>query len=122
MSNTPILRFKGYVDNWENLLLGDIAEYSKGQGYSKNDLSEEGNPIILYGRLYTQYESTISEIDTFAEPRAGSVFSTGREVIIPASGETASLPKNKCISSSLAFTSILAEVSGLQDDHITRKE
>lgn len=89
MSNTPTIRFKGYVDNWESHLLGNIAEYSKGQGYSKNDLSEEGKPIILYGRLYTQYESTISEIDTFAEPHAGSVLSTGREVIIPASGETA---------------------------------
>ena len=89
MSNTPTIRFKGYGDSWESHLLGNISEYSKGQGYSKNDLLEEGNPIILYGRLYTQYESTISEVDTFAEPHAGSVFSTGREVIIPASGETA---------------------------------
>ena len=89
MNNTPKIRFHGFEDEWESQILGEIAEYSKGQGYSKNDLTEEGNPIILYGRLYTNYESTISEVDTYATPKAGSIFSTGREVIIPASGETA---------------------------------
>lgn len=89
MNNAPKIRFLGFEDEWENKILGKIAEYSKGQGYSKNDLTEAGNPIILYGRLYTNYESTISEADTYTTPKPGSVFSSGREVIIPASGETA---------------------------------
>ena len=46
-------------------------------------------PIILYGRLYTQYETVISDIDTFTDEKNGSVFSHGGEVIVPASGETA---------------------------------
>ena len=48
-----------------------------------------GTPIILYGRLYTKYQFAISEVDTFAIPKDGSVYSQGNEVIIPASGETA---------------------------------
>ena len=67
----------------------DIADYSKGNGYSKSDLTEIGTPIILYGRLYTKYQFTIDEVDTFATPKDGSVYSQGNEVIIPASGETA---------------------------------
>ena len=67
----------------------DIAEYSKGNGYSKGDLIEIGTPIILYGRLYTKYQFSISEVDTFATPKDGSIYSQGNEVIIPASGETA---------------------------------
>ena len=47
------------------------------------------NSTILYGRLYTKYETVISEVDTFADAKAGSVYSRGGEVIVPASGETA---------------------------------
>ncbi len=74
---------------WEQRKLGDVAEFSKGSGYSKGDLVEYGTPIILYGRLYTNYETRISDIDTFVEAKVGSVYSKGGEVIVPASGETA---------------------------------
>ena len=66
-----------------------MVSFSKGSGYSKGDLKENGTPIILYGRLYTKYETIISEVDTFADYKKGSVYSKGGEVIVPASGETA---------------------------------
>ena len=75
--------------SWEQRKAIDIADYSKGNGYSKGDLSDAGTPIILYGRLYTKYQFAISEVDTFAVPRNGAVYSQGNEVIVPASGETA---------------------------------
>ena len=77
------------VFDWEQRKLDDVAEFSKGSGYSKGDLIESGTPIILYGRLYTKYETIISDVDTFVEARDGSVYSKGGEVIVPASGETA---------------------------------
>ena len=64
-------------------------QFSKGTGYSKADLKESGTPIILYGRLYTKYETVIADVDTFADAKPGSVYSHGGEVIVPASGETA---------------------------------
>ena len=69
--------------------MGDVATFSKGTGYSKSDLIETGSPIILYGRLYTKYETKIQNVDTFVVPKAGSVVSKGGEVIVPGSGETA---------------------------------
>ncbi len=86
---SPKVRFRGYTDDWEERKLGDIAEFSKGRGYSKSDLTDVGISIILYGRLYTKYETSISEVDTFVTPKNGSVYSKGGEVILPASGETA---------------------------------
>lgn len=77
------------LNDWEQRKLGEIAEFSKGSGYSKGDLIESGTPIILYGRLYTKYETSISEVDTYVEAKDGSVYSKGGEVIVPASGETA---------------------------------
>ena len=88
-SSYPEIRFKGFTDPWEQRKAIDIADYSKGNGYSKGDLADAGTPIILYGRLYTKYQFAISEVDTFAVPRNGAVYSQGNEVIVPASGETA---------------------------------
>ena len=87
--NKPKRRFAGFTDDWEERKVANIAEYSKGNGYSKSDLTEVGTPIILYGRLYTNYQFAIDEVDTFATPKNGAVYSQGNEVLIPASGETA---------------------------------
>ncbi len=88
-SNIPKIRFDGFTDAWEQRKASELAEYSKGNGYSKGDLTEAGTPIILYGRLYTKYQFAIDEVDTFVIPKIGSVYSQGNEVIVPASGETA---------------------------------
>ena len=87
--NRPKIRFKGFEWPWNKNNASDSGIYSKGRGYSKNGLAEEGTPIILYGRLYTNYQFSINEVDTYAVPKENSVYSFGNEVIIPASGETA---------------------------------
>lgn len=89
MSNIPKLRFPEFSGEWEEKKLSDIASFSKGKGYTKNDLVYDGSPIILYGRMYTKYETVISDIDTFVNLQEGSIISKGGEIIVPASGETA---------------------------------
>ncbi|MDW5416885.1 restriction endonuclease subunit S [Iodobacter sp. CM08] len=88
INNTPAIRFKSFDGEWEEKKLGLNAEFLKGQGYSKNDLIAEGSPIVLYGRLYTKYKTTIFEVDTFVKNNGKSIVSKGSEVIVPASGET----------------------------------
>ena len=88
-TNAPEIRFEGFTDPWEQRKLGELCTISKGHGYSKADIMDVGTPLILYGRLYTQYESRIEEVDTFAVEQEGSLLSKGNEVIVPASGETA---------------------------------
>ena len=85
----PEIRFEGFTDPWEQRKLGELCVFSKGHGYSKADIKNAGTPLILYGRLYTQYESRIEDVDTFAVEQDGSLLSKGNEVIVPASGETA---------------------------------
>lgn len=85
---TPDIRFAGFSGNWEERKLGDLAEFLKGNGYAKSDLTDEGKPIILYGRLYTKYETVIESVDTYTIEKEKSVISKGNEVIVPASGET----------------------------------
>ncbi|MBP5838493.1 restriction endonuclease subunit S [Lactiplantibacillus plantarum] len=86
----PKVRFKGFSDPWEQRKLKLLADFSKGAGYSKNDIIDQGTPVILYGRLYTNYQVNITTIkDAFVKVRPGSVFSECNDVIVPASGETA---------------------------------
>ena len=84
----PEVRFDGYTGEWELRKLGELAFFSKGTGYTKGDLTTAGKPIILYGRLYTKYETIIENVDTFVVEKEKSVISAGNEVIVPASGET----------------------------------
>ena len=101
----PKIRFKGFEGEWKEVKLGDIAKFSKGQGYSKSDLKETGHPIILYGRMYTKYRFAIDEVDTFANLKDSSVLSEGGEIIMPSSGET---PEDiACASAVLAKEIIL---------------
>lgn len=86
--NKPKIRFKGFEEEWKDVKLSSIAIFSKGQGYSKSDLRENGHPIILYGRMYTKYQFAINEVDTFSNLKGAYVLSEGNEIIMPASGET----------------------------------
>lgn len=86
---TPPIRFIGFSEDWVERELGKIAQFSKGSGYSKADLRVEGSPIILYGRLYTKYQTVIDKVDTFVDEKVNSIKSQGNEIIVPASGETA---------------------------------
>ena len=88
-SDVPELRFSGFADPWEQRKLGEVCTFDKGRGYSKADICESGTPLVLYGRLYTQYETVIESVDTYAESKDGSLYSRGGEVIVPGSGETA---------------------------------
>ena len=69
--------------------MGEVCAFAKGRSYSKADIRDSGVPLILYGRLYTQYQTRIEEVDTFTAEKDGALLSKGNEVIVPASGETA---------------------------------
>ncbi len=89
--NVPRLRFPEYSDEWNLTELQKVATISKGSGISKDQLSENGTYCILYGELYTKYNSEIiSEIYSKTELDASNlVKSKENDVIIPCSGETA---------------------------------
>lgn len=87
--NYPKLRFKGFSEPWEQRRLFEIATFSKGKGYSKSDLTESGNEVILYGNMYTKYEVVINDVDAFVNSSRDNVLSEQGDVIVPSSGETA---------------------------------
>ena len=89
--NVPILRFPEFTGEWKAERLNDIAILTKGAGISKDQLSESGEPCILYGELYTKYKSEIIEdvISKTNIPTDKLIKSKANDVLIPCSGETA---------------------------------
>lgn len=88
-ATAPEIRFDGYTEPWIDRKISDFASFSRGQGYTKNDLRESGTPIFLYGRLYTKYSTYVDSVDTYSFVAPYSVISKGSEVVMPSSGETA---------------------------------
>ena len=91
MCDVPPLRFPEFVGEWKVEQLDSIATLSKGVGISKEQLSEEGEPCILYGELYTKYKSEIiKQIESKTDIDCSKLKrSKANDVIIPCSGETA---------------------------------
>ena len=89
--NVPNLRFPKFEGEWKEERLADIADLYKGTGISKDQLSDDGEPCILYGELYTKYKSeTIREVISKTNiDNTKLVKSKANDVIIPCSGETA---------------------------------
>ncbi|WP_410648246.1 restriction endonuclease subunit S, partial [Bacteroides cellulosilyticus] len=85
------MRFPEFTGEWKAERLNDIAILTKGAGISKDQLSESGEPCILYGELYTKYKSEIIEdvISKTNIPTDKLIKSKANDVLIPCSGETA---------------------------------
>ncbi|THG42630.1 hypothetical protein E5985_10415 [Muribaculaceae bacterium] len=95
------MRFPEFCGEWKETTLGKISEITKGSGISKDQLSEQGSPCILYGELYTKYKSEIID-EAYSRTELDSsslVKSKANDVIIPCSGETAiDISTARCVS------------------------
>ncbi|STQ88271.1 restriction endonuclease subunit S [Helicobacter pullorum] len=76
--------------DWEVVRLGDIGIFLKGNGISKENLSNNGIPCIRYGELYTTYKEVINYVYCKTDiPIQSLVLSKKNDILIPTSGETA---------------------------------
>lgn len=77
-------------EGWEVRRLASFGMFSKGGGMSRADLQEQGEPVILYGDIYTKYEFYANEIKNHVSKdvasRSVSVFYG--DLLMTGSGET----------------------------------
>lgn len=84
------MRFPNYSGEWQVSPMGKVCTFHKGYGISKDNLSNDGTPCILYGELYTTYKTAIARCiksKTSLDPTT-LFHSRKNDVIIPCSGET----------------------------------
>ena len=96
---------KNIPQGWIITTLERKCNVFKGQGLSKDKLSENGkNECVLYGQLYTTYGEVISKIKSPTDSRE-SIRSKSGDVLIPAS--TTTTAKDLAIASSLNKDDVL---------------
>lgn len=98
------LRFKDEkgknFPKWESKRLGEVAEFYKGSGISKANITINGlTECITYGELYTRYGEVIDIVYSRTDlPINSLIMSEGNEVIMPSSGEThIDIAKASCV-------------------------
>lgn len=86
----PRLRFPGFEGGWRPGRLGEMAEFKKGKGIAKADISTNGAmPCIRYGELYTTYGEVITRVVSKTSVPTHELFvGKANDVLIPSSGET----------------------------------
>lgn len=91
--------FKNLPSGWKVVRLGEICDFYKGKGISKDDISENGIFCIRYGELYTTYSEKIDKIYSKTNLNPSELFlSKCNDIIIPCSGETAQdIAKASCV-------------------------
>ena len=76
--------------SWEVTFLGNLGEFSKGKGISKDDTSTRGVPCIRYAEIYTGYDYAIKRFRSFISK--DKVSTTKRlkknDIVFAGSGET----------------------------------
>ena len=88
----------GVFPEWEEVTLGDIAEFSRGKGLTKKDVFKKGKrKCLLYGQLQVRYGTVIKNVTGMTDVELKNpVLSKSGDVLI--SGTiSAGLAKASCI-------------------------
>ena len=76
--------------SWKITSLGNLGEFAKGKGISKDDISNTGLPCIRYAEIYTDYNYVIKQFKSFISKN--KVSTTKRlkknDIVFAGSGET----------------------------------
>ena len=80
-------RLPGFTDEWVEIQVKELGKWSKGQPFSKDQISADGkNSCIHYGELFS-YGEVIENVKSNTDVKP-SVKSSGKDVLFPASDVT----------------------------------
>jgi type I restriction enzyme S subunit len=93
-------RLQWFSGEWEVKRLGDVANFFKGKGLPKSELSPSGaDPCIHYGELFTRYPETIIAIISRTNGLRDAFRSAANDVLMPTSDVTPrGLAKASCVT------------------------
>jgi type I restriction enzyme S subunit len=77
-------------EHWEVRRLGTLGLFSKGGGVSRENLTKSGFQVILYGDIYTKYETFVIDTEYFIDENIAkkSIQIQKFDILFTGSGET----------------------------------
>jgi len=96
---TGTRRLPGFRRPWTKKTLKSVGPFRKGKGLSRDHVGTQGVPCVLYGDLYTKYDSVVRSFTSFipAECAGESQLIRKGDLLFTASGETAE-EIGKCVA------------------------
>ena len=104
--DTPKIRFKGFTEPWEQRKYEDIGTCLSGGSLSYASLSDDGKyKCVLYGDLYTLYDTTILNVERRTNYKGNTIFEN--DILFPQSTtvDAYSLISPACLNEKTAETS-----------------
>lgn len=92
-------RLPGFHQPWKEKRLTSIGAFKKGKGLSRDHVGNHGVSCVLYGDLYTKYDSVVRTLTSFIADeftRESQLIRKG-DLLFAASGETAE-EIGKCVA------------------------
>lgn len=82
-------RLQGFSGQWEEIILGEIGSWGKGNQLSKKDILPDGNYFCIhYGELFTTYKECILTCFSTCNLKNNTVLSKKGDLLFPASDVT----------------------------------
>ncbi len=82
-------RLPGFSGKWEMKKLGEVANFYKGKGLAKGEMTVDGKyKCIHYGELFTAYNEVIKEVLNRTEKKDNCLLSQANDVLMPTSDVT----------------------------------
>ena len=83
-------RLPGFKGEWEVKRLGDLGQFSKGSGVTKNEALSGSLGCVRYGELYTRHNDVIRTLYSWISPKVASTAARLRksDILFAGSGET----------------------------------
>ncbi len=80
----------GFHGEWEETALGDVGQFLKGNGVTKDQAHSGGLPCVRYGELYTHHNDLIRNFYSWVSPEVAStaVRLHKGDILFAGSGET----------------------------------
>jgi len=76
-------------EDWEVKKLGEVADFFKGKGLPKSELSDSGGfKCIHYGELFTKYKELVGQIHSKTNYNDNTILSKTNDVLMPTSDVT----------------------------------
>lgn len=91
-------------EDWEIKKLYTLGTFSKGKGIKKDEVQEYGIPCVRYGELYTHYDNTIVNFNSFINSESANQSKKIKygDILFAGSGETKEdIGKSACLLSKL---------------------
>ena len=113
----PIIRFRGYTDDWEQRKLPEFVSFFNGLTYTPDDVEETGTLVLRSSNVKNGEIVDADNVYVNAKVATSENVHEGDIIVVVRNGSRALIGKHAQIKASMPNTVIGAFMSGMRSEH-----